>query len=224
MALDLKKIIQVSLTEDQYFREVTPKKMIFLHHTAGNPSAINTAKFWQQDSPKIATSFIIAGNVKNSHTEKDGDITQCFSSNYWAYHLGLKQEVFHSMGVPYQSLDRISVGIEICSWGQLTESGGVFKNYVGGVVPSNEVTELETPFKGYKYFHKYTDAQIQSTKDLLVYLCDKFEINRGFHPDIFDLTKRAFSAENGIFSHNSVRKDKVDAYPCPRLIEMLKSL
>jgi len=28
----------------------------------------------------------------------------------------------------------------------------------------------------------------------------------------------------GVFTHNSVRKDKVDVYPHPKLIEMLKSL
>jgi hypothetical protein len=30
--------------------------------------------------------------------------------------------------------------------------------------------------------------------------------------------------ESGVFTHNSVRADKADVYPCPRLIEMLKSL
>jgi N-acetyl-anhydromuramyl-L-alanine amidase AmpD len=226
MAFDVKKLIQVNLTEEQYFKVETPKKMIFLHHTAGNASAINTARFWQQDSAKIATSFIIAGAVKPSpNGEKDGDIIQCFGSKYYAYHLGLKQELFQAMGVPYQSIDKISIGIEICNWGQLTKNeAGSFKNYVGGLVPANEVTELETPFKGFKYFHSYTDAQIQATKDLVTYLCDKFQISKVYNPDIFDLTKRAFMGENGIYSHNAVRRDKVDVYPCPRMIAMLKSL
>lgn len=227
MALDVSKLIQVNLTDNQYFREENVKSQLYLHHTAGNPSAVNTAKYWQQDATRVATAFIVSGKVKqpNSNNEKDGDIIQCFGSKYWAYHLGLKQEMFNSFGLPYKQLDKISIGIEVCNWGQLTkESDGTFKNYVNGSVPADEVTELETPFKGYKYFHKYTDAQIASLKDLVIYLCDKFSISRAYNDDIFNLNKRAFEGQNGIYTHNSVRKDKVDIYPCPRMIEMLKSL
>ena len=227
MALDVNKLVQVNLTDNQYFREEQQKFQIFLHHTAGGQSAINTAKYWQQDVSKIATAFIISGKVKqpNSNNEKDGDIIQCFGSKYWAYHLGLKQEVFDSFGVPYKSLDKISIGIEICSWGQLTkQADGTFKNYVNGIVPTDEVTELETPFKGYKYFHSYTDSQIASLKDLIIHLCNKFGISKTYNDDIFDLTKRAFAGENGIFTHNSCRKDKVDVYPCPKLIKMLQQI
>lgn len=224
MALDLNKIIKVPFSESQYFKEEKIKKQIYIHHTAGNTSAINTAKFLNSDSPKIATAFLIAGKVINS-TEKDGDIIQCFGSKYWAYHLGLKQEMFDSFGVPYKSLDKISIGIEICNWGQLTkEADGTFKNYVNGKVAKEEVCELETPFKGYKYFHNYTDAQIASTKELLIYLCDKYSISKVYNDDIFGITKRAFIEENGIYTHNSVRKDKVDIYPHPKMIEMLKAL
>lgn len=225
MALDIKKLIQVNLTDDQYLKQETPKKQIYLHHTAGNSSAINTAKYWQGTQDRVATAFIIAGNVKNSANEKDGDIIQCFGSKYWAYHLGLKQEIFTANGIPYQSLDKISIGIEVCNWGQLTkQADGTFKNYVGGIVPKEEAFELDTPFKGYKYFHNYTDAQIASLKDLLIYLCDKFSINKTFNPDIFDITKRALAGENGIYTHNSVRHDKVDIYPHPKMIEMIKTL
>jgi len=227
MALDIKKLIQVNLTDNQYFREEHPKSQIYLHHTAGNPSAINTAKYWQQDATRVATSFIISGKVKqpNSNNEKDGDIIQCFGSKYWAYHLGLKQEMFNSFGLPYKSLDKLSIGIEICNWGQLTkDDDGIFRNYVNGIVPSDEVTELQTPFKGYKYFHSYTDAQINATKELVTYLCEKFNISKIYNDDIFSLNKRAFNGDNGIYTHNSVRKDKVDIYPCPRIINMLKNL
>lgn len=227
MALDVSKLIQVNLTDNQYFREENTKSQLYLHHTAGNPSAVNTAKYWQQDETRVATAFIISGKVKqpNSNNEKDGDIIQCFGSKYWAYHLGLKQEMFNSFGLPYKQLDKISIGIEVCNWGQLTkESDGTFKNYVNGIVSADEVTELETPFKGYKYFHKYTDAQIASLKDLVIYLCDKFSISRAYNDDIFALNKRAFEGQNGIYTHNSTRKDKVDIYPCPRMIAMLKSI
>jgi len=66
--------------------------------------------------------------------------------------------------------------------------------------------------------------QIAALKDVLIYLCNAFQINRVYNPDIFDISKRAFAGENGIFTHNSVRKDKWDMYPCPRMIAMLSSL
>lgn len=67
---------------------------------------------------------------------------QCFSSKNWAYHLGLKQEVFTEAGVSYKSLDKISIGIEICNYGQLTKNG-YYYNYVGGKVDYNDVTILD---------------------------------------------------------------------------------
>ena len=45
-----------------------------------------------------------------------------------------------------------------------------------------------------------------------------------YNKDIWDLTPRAYKGEAGIFTHCSVRPDKVDIYPHPKMIEMLKSL
>jgi N-acetyl-anhydromuramyl-L-alanine amidase AmpD len=224
MPLDISKIIQMNFGDDQYFRTVENKTQIYLHHTAGGPSAINTAKGWQTDNSHVATAFVIAGNVK-SQNEKDGDIIQCFGSKYWAYHLGVKAEMFSEMKLPYLKLDSTSVAIEVCNWGQLTkQTNGTFLNYLNRVVPPEEVTTLSQPFKGFTYYHRYTDAQIASLRDLLTYLCDKYQISKAFNPDIFDITQRAFKGENGILTHNSVRHDKWDIYPCPRMIGMLSSL
>lgn len=226
MSLDLSKIIKVSFRESQYLKQVTSKKQIYLHHTAGNSSGVNVAKFWNGNEDRIATSFIISGNVKDSVSgEKDGDIIECFDTQYWAYHLGLKREVFSERKIPYQSLDKISIGIEICCWGQLTKQlDGTYRNYLNHIVPSNEVIELETAFKGYKYWHNYTDAQVESVKNLLQYLCKKYQISSLYNSDIFAVTDRALKGENGIFTHNSVRKDKVDIYPHPKIIDVLKNL
>jgi len=38
------------------------------------------------------------------------------------------------------------------------------------------------------------------------------------------VTPRALRGEAGVYTHNSVRYDKVDIYPHPKMIEMLKSL
>lgn len=221
---DLSNLIKVPFSDTQYFKEENPKTQIYLHHTAGNGSAINTAKYWNTNADRIATAFVITGIVKPNDAERDGSIIQCFGSKYYAYHLGLKQSTFTENKVPFKSLDKISIGIEICNWGQLKLVNGKYMNYVDREVPKNEVIELATPYKGYKYWQTYTDAQIQSTKNLLLYLCEKFNISKAYNEDIWDISKRALKGESGIYTHNSVRKDKVDVYPHPKLIEMLKSL
>jgi hypothetical protein len=214
-------IKQIAFPASQYMQDVFPKKQIYLHHTAGNANAEQVFKGWAANTERIATCVSISG--KGTATI-DGQIVQGFSSKYWAYHLGLKQDIFTKHKVPYQSLDKISIGIEICCWGQLTLKDGKFYNYVNREVPADQVCELEKPFKGYKYFHNYTDAQIESTKELLLLWKEKYGIPLEYNEDIWDITPRALKGEPGVYTHNSVRKDKVDIYPHPKLIEMLKSL
>jgi len=224
MNLDTSKIKQVPLKETEYFKEEHTKTQIVTHHTAGNSSAVNVAKDWNSDTRgRIATFAIISGaGAKNSY---DGEIVQCFSSKHWAYHLGIKGEVFKARKLKHKILDKTSIGIEVCNWGQLEKRGDKFYNYVDREVPANQVCELETPYKGYKYFHAYTDAQIESLRQLLVYLGETYNIDLSYdYAQMFTVNDKALKGENGLFTHNSYRRDKVDAYPCPRMIEMLKNL
>ena len=215
MELDTTKIVQKRLSNDQFIQEEHPKKQIYLHHTAGGGNPVAVANYFQQKEGKVATAFVIG---------EKGTIVQLFSSKHWAYHLGLKPEVFAEMGVSYRSLDKISIGIEICNFGPLKKQNGYFINYVGGRVDRSQVTELNGKYKGHIFWQKYTDEQIESTRQLLVYLCDAYGISKDYFDSIFDIDKRALRGENGIFTHNSVRHDKSDIYPCPRMIEMLKNL
>lgn len=212
-------IKQIDFPEDQYIKEENKKSQIYLHHTAGNSNAEDVFKYWAKNQERIATCVAISGDGA-----VDGQIVQGFSSKYWAFHLGLKESTFQKYGVSYKSLDRVSIGIEICNWGQLTAKDGKFYNYVNREVPSSQVHELDKPFKGFKYFHNYTDAQIESVRQLLIMWNEKYGIPIKYNEDIWDISKRALNGESGIFTHNSVRLDKVDVYPHDKLIEMLKSL
>ena len=215
MELDISKIKQVRLKDSQFFAEESAKNQIYLHHTAGNGNAEAVSRYWNGTSDRVATAFVIG---------QDGLIVQCFSSKHWAWHLGISKAEFKGQGAKYQNLDKASVGIEVCNWGYLKEKDGKFYNYVNTRVPESMVTTLDEPFKGFKHWYKYTDAQIESTRQLLVYLCDTYNIPRQYRAQIFSLDKEAFKGTPGIYTHNSVRKDKSDIYPCPRMIEMLKSL
>lgn len=224
--LDLSKIKQVPLKESEYFKEAITKKQIVLHHTAGNSSAPGTIKMWDADNRgRIATCVVISGKGLSKDTY-DGEIAQCFSSKHWAYHLGLKQDIFRARGIAYQSLDKISIGIEICNWGPLEKKAdGKFYNYVDRVVSSDQVCELEKPYKGHKYYHAYTDAQIESVRQLLVYWNEVHGIDLTYREeDMWNISDRALKGETGVFTHNSYRKDKTDISPQPKMIAMLKSL
>jgi hypothetical protein len=218
-------IIQFDFPKTQFNEEETAKRQIYLHHTAGNSNPFGVFRDWSTNRERIATCVTIGGKPRRGDREfKDGDIVQGFSSRFWAFHLGLRESTFRAMRIPYMSLDSISIGIEICNWGQLTQKGKKFYNYVNGVVPNDEVIELSTPHRGFKFYHNYTDAQIESTRRLLLLWKERFNIPLTYNNDIWDVTPRALRGESGVFTHNSVRFDKVDVYPHPKLIQMLKSL
>jgi hypothetical protein len=226
MSLDVTKIKQVPLHKSQYIKEEIKKTQIVLHHTAGNSSGVGTIKMWDTDDRgRIATCVTISGKGQSKDTY-DGEICQAFSSKYWAYHLGIKPDVFRANALPYKSIDPLAIGIEICNWGPLTlKKDGKFYNYVNREVPADQVTELATPYKGHKYYHRYTDAQIESVRQLLVYWNKIYGIPLTYNEkDMWSVSKNALSAVSGVYTHNSYRKDKSDIHPCPRMIAMLKSL
>jgi len=215
MKLDISKIKQVRLADNQFFKEESAKTQIYLHHTAGNGNAEGVSRYWNSNETRIATAFIIGEN---------GLIVQCFSSKHWAWHLGIDNQDFAVNGAKYVNLNKCSVGIEVCNWGYLKKKGDKYYNYAGGVVAPSNVTELDKPFKGFKYWYKYSDAQIESLRQLVEYLCDTYDIPKEYRSEIWGIDKPAFQNVKGIYTHNSVRKDKSDMYPCPRVIEMLKNL
>jgi N-acetyl-anhydromuramyl-L-alanine amidase AmpD len=212
---------QIDFPFSQYIREEHQKKQIYLHHTAGNPNGVGTFGWWQSNPERVATCVAISGKGNNC---VDGEIIQGFSSRYWAYHLGIKPITFKGFNLPVLQLDKISIGIEICNWGQLSEVNGKFYTYTGKEINQDEVIELDNPYKGFRYFHSYTEKQINSVRDLLLLWNNKYGITLDYNEDIWKVCPRALRGENGVFTHNSVRVDKVDIYPHPLMIQMLKSL
>lgn len=224
----LNKIILNPLTPDQYYTEKTQKKQIYIHHTAGNPDPFSVRKWWLTTPEKVGTSFIIGGKPTKATNWKDGDIHQSFSSDYWAHHLGLTA-AHVQIGKPGNKtnleLNKFSIGIELCNWGYLTKTAKGFITYTGVVVPNEEVVTYTTPFKGYTYYHKYTDAQLQNLKELLQFLCNKWNIPTTYYgKEIFDVNVRALRGESGIWTHVSVRPDKFDCHPQLELIDILENL
>ena len=219
----LKDIVRVQLSDNEYVKDKSKKNQIYLHHTAGASSGVNTLRNWNVDSRgRIATCVCVANTGAK---EGDGVISQGFNSYYWAYHLGVKREVFSAYDLPYVELDKHSIGVEICAWGQLTEKGGRFYNYVNKEVPNEEVCGLEEKYKGHRFFHRYSDEQIRSVENLLKYWGELYGIPLSYdHDNMWDVSTDALSGKPGIYTHNSVRRDKIDIFPQPEMIQMLKNI
>lgn len=224
----LEKIKTVPFTSTQYVDEASPKQQIYVHHTASSPDPYGVVKWWETTPDKIATSFVIAGKPDSSGKWKDGDIIQCFGTAKWAWHLGLTAKHLKAGGPKAwnnKELNRQSIGIEICSWGQLTKTDAGFKNYVGRIVPDGEVAELATPWRGFKYYQKYTQAQLDNVGELLQFLGNKWNIPLTYKgARMFDVCADALQGAPGVWTHASVRPDKNDCFPQTELISMLSSL
>lgn len=209
---------QHPLPKSQYIQSTDPKKAIVIHHTAGGHRPDYTVDAWTQDSQRVATAFVIGGkSIVNGDTQFDGEVYQCYDAKYYAFHLGVK-------GHP--NLEKQSIGIEVCNYGWLRPANGKFFNYVNKPVPADQVTDLGHEWRGYRYWHSYTPAQIQSLKQLLQMLSVQFKIpiRKAWNVLSFGYNSSAVAGAGGLWTHANYRKDKTDMYPHPALVAMLNTL
>lgn len=216
----------VPLKDDQYIREYTDKKTIYIHHTAGNADPYGVMRWWNETPARVGTAFIIGGKPKRMHDHvADGELVQAFSSRYWAWHLGVKHSNMPPGADSSRNLNSQSIGIELCNWGYLTYRNGKFYTYVNTTVPKEDVITFDAPYRGYVHYHRYTDAQLGVLRVVLKYLAVKYNIPTEYKGDrMFDLCMEAFENEPGIWTHTSVRSDKTDCSPQLALIELLETL
>ena len=172
------EIKKLHLPDDEYFPEETEKKSIVLHHTAGSHRPDWVVSAWDRDKTKggkslrVATHFIIGNkSTRDNDTTWDGVIVEALDLKYWAHHLGTKNS-------NNSQLNKQSVGIEICNYGPLTKSqDGQFFTYVNSKVPEEDVIDLGKNWRGYRYYHNYTDKQIESVRYLIYSLSEKYGID-----------------------------------------------
>jgi len=228
--MEIKKIL---LEKDEYYSEIFEKDTIYLHHTAGSHRPDWTVASWEHDktktglSLKVATAYVIGGlSTRDSKDNAwDGVVVNAFDDKFWAHHLGTT--------LPNNSiLNKKSVAIEICNYGPLIlGKDGQYYNYVKSVVPKEMVIKLNKPFRGYTYYHAYTEKQLKSLKELMLLIAEKhpkIDLKKGLLEIInndacFEVNQIAQKGWPGVWSHSNVRSDKSDVYPHPQLIELLKS-
>ena len=231
------------LPDDEYFKGPTTKKWSFGHHTAGWHNPYKVIDSWGRDNRgKVATEYVLGGQkITDSNNEFDGVLVKAFPQGGWGWHLGIGRRELHSH----------SIGIELNNFGYLTKGGyykrvngkktwiqrdvDSFYTYVGTKADSNQAIELEKEFRGYKYWHSYSDTQIEKLKIWLLEMEDRYGIDprkglvelikeKGVF-EAFDFCDVSYVQNNpGFYCHTNVQKGKFDLYPHPKLVEMLLSL
>lgn len=194
--INLDAIIQVNFPVDQYYKQEFKKNQIVIHHTiSGDVNSV--INWWKQTVEHVATPIII---------DKNGDIYQLYSSKYWAHHIGLK----HQNNL---SLNQKSLAIELVNWGS-----DAAKHNCKDIITYNN-------YMGFRVFEKYTDEQIESLKNLLIYWGDRYNIPIKYNEDMWDENFDAINGKSGVWTHVSyLGNQKSDCHPQPELIYMLKSL
>ena len=96
------------------------------------------------------------------------------------------------------------------------------------------MVELDEKFRGFKYWHKYSDKQISELEKLLRYIGDRdgIDIRKGLPELVREKGAKAFDEcsvsmctnTKGLWSHTNCRSTKFDMFPQQELLDMLLSL
>jgi len=190
-----------------FYQQKFEKKRVVLHFTVGHLQG-DISSLSDPNRGHVSTSFVIG---------RDGTVYQLFSSYYWSYHLG--RGAIGGNG----SNSKTSVGIEISNYGPLVRKGDnletVYSKRPGhdpfcSITDKDQYIELDQPYRGYKYYAKFTDGQYESIIVLLRYLTARYEIPRAFVDKDKRFEATAAGANfDGIITHVNSRADKVDIGP-----------
>jgi len=190
------------LPEKEYFPGPTTKSGICIHHTVGG-SARSTFNWWMQDGSMVGTAYLI---------DHDGTIYEVFDPKAWAWQFGLKWNREEKI-----RFEKRFIGIEIASEGGLIEHDGQL--YCFDRVSQrtrkdrSEAFDYGKDFRGYRYFDKYEDAQIDSLTGLITHLTETFNIPKSTPDGHFDYYGEKLKDFQGIIGHTMVRTDKSDPLP-----------
>jgi len=201
--IDLNKIQFIDYPDNGYIKKKSKKRQIVLHHTVSGEGHRGDIATWQKYQSRIAVHIIIA---------RDGSAYQLYNSRYWGYHLGAGDG----------SLDKHSIAIELDNWGPLTKNGQtVYGNYV-----DTEKMHYPNKFRGYEYYEYYSDLQIKTAGELILYWHKTYGIPLVYHDDMWNISGKALNGTPGIWTHCSFRSanEKQDCHPQPSLKEMLIAL
>lgn len=204
---------------NEYVPYETKKNIVVLHHSAGWDNARGMFEWWKNDKYKgVCTAYGITDN---------GEIFEGFDPKYWGFAInagGGNVAAKYKTPAHDRFLNSQAIQIEICNWGALTEKNGKLYSWANVEVNPSKAIYYSGGFRGFKWFERYTDAEIESVKNMLIWFHEEFGIDLEYHPDMWDVSTKALDGAPGIWAHVSYRPDKSDLHPQPEMIAMLKSL
>lgn len=175
------------MDQNSYYADPHPKDAIFLHHTEGYFRPDWVISSWDRNKSnstnkiRNGASMVIGGKDPNDLDNSfDGKVFQAFPPYAWAHNLSIKAK-------NNTFINQKSISLELCNYGPLIESlDGSFYSRTHVRIPEDQICELDKPFRGSVYFHKYTDKQLEALGKLLPILSERFEIdlNRGLKKEI----------------------------------------
>ena len=233
MDTDLSPIIKPStfleitnyyLPKNEYVNGKYKNEYIVIHHTAGHDDPKAVVDCWARDSlGRVATEFVIGGQrCTDGRDIYDGKIVRSYPEGNQAYHIG-------ASGSSYMNIH--SVGIEMCNMGYVKNG----RTYTNAIVKADQIVKIKEPFRGYLSWHKYSDKQLQSLHDLLLFIAkrDNIDLHTGIYKWIkfegaakaFEFHQDAYNGKvKGLITHANIRKDKYDVAPQDNLVDMILTL
>jgi hypothetical protein len=220
-----------------YYTNPTNKIQIYLHHTAGWQNIKQVIAGWNKRTDHVATHFV---------TNNNGEAERLFKDEEHANHLGIKSGTFAKVGAKYQNLNRVSLGIEMCSIGPLKLKGDKYYCYPNSFNTLYDPTKKTTSkngdvqriinynlnpssYKGYEYCEGFSDAHLAQVYNIVTKWKSKYGIPYTYNWfDLFPakgkLSANALKGVKGIYTHNSVKTSKMDVMPTLKTINLFKSL
>jgi hypothetical protein len=211
------------LPKGEYLNGPSKKEYCFLHHTAGWNNPYKTVRNWGNDTRgRIATEFVLGGQkLTNGNNDYDGVMVQCMPEGAYGWHLGKNGS---------QYMHKHSVGIEVNNFGYLKDG----KAYQGSTAHESQIVELRESFRGYKQWHRYSDAQIEALDKWIRWIGERdgIDIRAGLPALVKEKGAAAFEWNadayygkvKGLWTHTNTRKDKTDMFPQQELLDLLTSL
>lgn len=186
------KITNIPLVKGAYYQEAHPKDTIFLHHTCGHSNPEWTIKSWGREKSdstnkiRNGAAFVIGSKDPISKDKSmDGVICEAFNPDFWAHHLYIKTKT-------NTFLNQKSIAIKLNNYGELINTEyGEFYTKSGILIEEKDVIELPDKFRGERFFHTYSDKQLESLGKLLKHLAIAYDIDlsRGLKREIIKSKK-----------------------------------
>jgi len=227
------KIYDSIVSDEFFYKEEFKKNTIFIKSVYNNYNPDIRPEFWkpifkrdengntviaENGNPvilKSACHYIIGSEMEDSSIW-NGKVIRFFDDKYWSNYID-------SSNI---NLDIMSITIELCNDGPLIKRDDKFYTMFGKLVKGQNVIELETPFKGYKYWSKYSNEQIQSLNSLLKYLINKWNMDiekNMYNESWFDYHKKWISTD-GIRIDSQLDINTLGVFPQKDIINMLNNI